>query len=249
MVLVPENDHSYAMTPQMQDVINNRVVSVPTPQMQDIMEKRLTTRPNIQWVDPPVQTDDAHVDTGVTHPTVQWVTPTTTATIGQQTASTFDPITEEKRKDGKFKVHQKLINTLQIVLKLAAIQAYDNGGRIQDRNGHFIPNSSIINLITHAMSPGKILVAEEEILTLLFKARVDPNLLLNENMRAKLTTKYNSHISPRVETRPAPTMDNLEMDFEQRAYKRPREADGSNEVVEGARPAKRKAAWIEDHDD
>ncbi|RWR99124.1 hypothetical protein B4U79_14112, partial [Dinothrombium tinctorium] len=66
---------------------------------------------------------------------------------------------------------------------LAKINAYDNEGRIRDSKGEFISNSSLIQLLSHAMTASRILLAEKEFIDLLYEADVDPDLIINDNVK------------------------------------------------------------------
>ncbi|RWS21429.1 uncharacterized protein B4U80_03057, partial [Leptotrombidium deliense] len=91
---------------------------------------------------------------------------------------------EEKKNIIKF--HEKLIRQLKIILKFAKINAYDENGRIRNQAGNFIPNSSIIQLLNHAMTVSRVLLAENEFIDLLLEADIDPDMIINDNVRSKL---------------------------------------------------------------
>lgn len=84
----------------------------------------------------------------------------------------------------------KIQRLLKIVLKIADIKGYDYMWRIKRTDGKTVDNSNIINLLLHAMSPGKLLVGEKEFIDLLYKANVDADLIINDNVKAKLTSLY-----------------------------------------------------------
>ena len=84
----------------------------------------------------------------------------------------------------------KLNKIMKIFLKLASIKGYDIIGRVRDSNGHYIPESNIINLINHAMTHGKLLLAQNEFIKLLHEANVEPDLIINENIKVKLLNLY-----------------------------------------------------------
>lgn len=80
----------------------------------------------------------------------------------------------------------KLINLLRVMSKLASIQGYDEEGRIQSRSGGYMNNTDIAFLLQNSMAPGKLIVGQDEFIHLLIKAKVNPDLILNENVRSKL---------------------------------------------------------------
>lgn len=80
----------------------------------------------------------------------------------------------------------KFIKVMKILLKLAKINGYDIIGQIRNKKGEFINGSDLISLILNAMSHGKLLLGESEFIQLLKEANVEPELIVNENVRAKL---------------------------------------------------------------
>lgn len=91
---------------------------------------------------------------------------------------------------------EKLNNIMKILLKLAKINAYDITGRVRDKNGVFLNDSDLISLINHAMTHGKLLLGQSEFIRLLHEANVEPNLIINENIRAKLLNIYSGNPDP-----------------------------------------------------
>ena len=71
-------------------------------------------------------------------------------------------------------------------MKLAKLDSYDDLLRIKTRNGNYLDKSNIVDLLTHSMSAGKVLHGEEEFIALLARSGVDPELILNENVKSKL---------------------------------------------------------------
>lgn len=105
--------------------------------------------------------------------------------------------------DPKKSPHQKhldkFLRQMQIILKIAKINGYDIGGRIRDQEGSFIENSSLIHLLTYSMTPGRVLVGEKEFIDLLYEAKVEPDTILNDNIKAKLYKMYNNKSQTEVE--------------------------------------------------
>ena len=91
----------------------------------------------------------------------------------------------KKSKSIKEKSVEKIKKILTIILKLAKINGYDESGRIND-NGNFIENSDIVALIQYALTPGKVLIGENEFAELLIKAGVSPDVITNDNLKAKI---------------------------------------------------------------
>lgn len=88
----------------------------------------------------------------------------------------------------KYSLH-KMTAMFQTVLKLALINGYDDQYRIRNKNGEFIANSNLLDLIHHAMSVGKNLVATNEFIDLLAEAGVEPEWLVNEHVKTMLRSK------------------------------------------------------------
>src|ERR1700677_698966 len=65
---------------------------------------------------------------------------------------------------------EKLMKQLKIILKLARIDAYDLDGHIRGADSSMIYNSDILHLLSHAMTPGRLLIGESDFLKLLHAA-------------------------------------------------------------------------------
>ena len=104
----------------------------------------------------------------------------------QAETSIKNPEPKQKRD----RTAEKIIRLLKVILKLAQIDGYDSLGRIRGQDGSFVSNSNIIHLLMHAMRTGRVLVGEAEFVKLLIEARVEPELLVNDNLKAKLVQQY-----------------------------------------------------------
>ena len=93
---------------------------------------------------------------------------------------------DEKSDKVKLKIYDKIHRFIKVILRLAKYDSYDDEYRIKSENGDYVKRSNIVDLLTNSMSPGKILHGEEEFISLLARANVDPELLLNENIKSKL---------------------------------------------------------------
>jgi len=80
----------------------------------------------------------------------------------------------------------KLLRLIKIVLKLANVNGYDDEGRVRTKDGTIINGSSVVVLLNHAMNYGHALIGETEFIQLLKEANVDPDLIVNDNVRSKL---------------------------------------------------------------
>ena len=81
---------------------------------------------------------------------------------------------------------EKIQRLLKIVLKIAMNNAYDEDFKIKDSEGKPISDSDITTLLNNAISPQKILVGESDFVRVLYESGVDPNWIVNENLRSKL---------------------------------------------------------------
>src|SRR5882757_4029188 len=86
----------------------------------------------------------------------------------------------------KTKIYDKIHRFIKVILKLARNVGYDDELRIKLGNGKYLEKSNIIDLLTHAMSIGKVLYGENEFIELLYHANIDPELIINENVKLKL---------------------------------------------------------------
>jgi hypothetical protein len=90
------------------------------------------------------------------------------------------------KKDKKPSPMDSRHRLLKLILKLAFVNGYDDNNHLIGDNGQVIANSDIGSLISHALSHGKVLVGEHEFIQLLKRAKVDPELILNQNVKLKL---------------------------------------------------------------
>lgn len=90
----------------------------------------------------------------------------------------------------------KITKLLYIVLKIASNNSYDEDLKILDRNNQPISDSNIVVLLNHCLSHEKILVGEKDFIRILYESKVDPNWIVNENVRAKLLNFKNTPPRP-----------------------------------------------------
>ena len=102
----------------------------------------------------------------------------------------------------KSKIYDKIHRFIKVILKLARTTGYDENLRIKLKNGQYLEKSNIVDLLTNSMSMGKVLHGEKEFIELLANSEVDPDLIINDNVRLKLIQfKNNSkkHYEPETE--------------------------------------------------
>jgi hypothetical protein len=137
----------------------------------------------------------------------------------------------------------KFIKVMKILLKLAKINGYDFIGQIRNRRGEFINGSDLISLILNAMSHGKLLLGESEFIHLLNEAKVEPELIINENVRAKLINIY-SNIEPEVKNTISKTESQVPtLNENRRIIKRKRMRDKSELKPETEVSPAKKRKW------
>ena len=102
----------------------------------------------------------------------------------------------------KSKIYDKIHRFIKVILKLARTTGYDENLRIKLKNGDYLEKSNIVDLLTNSMSMGKVLHGEKEFIELLASSDVDPDLIINDNVRLKLIQfKNNSKKSYEPENR------------------------------------------------
>jgi hypothetical protein len=151
----------------------------------------------------------------------------------------------------------KFIKVMKILLKLAKINGYDIIGQIRNKKGEFINGSDLISLILNAMSHGKLLLGESEFILLLKEANVEPELIVNENVRAKLMNVHTKIIPEDNNLNNSKTESQLPttIDENRKIIKRKRMRDKSDLKSESAEePPSKKRRWEtidsnEDEDD
>jgi hypothetical protein len=156
----------------------------------------------------------------------------------------INDLSETKENKKPDKVVDKIRRILNIIYKLAHINGYELDGRIIDLNGNPIINSNIVDLINHSLSYGKVLIGESEFIQLLNKAGVDPEYIINENVKVKLINLKTNKIIPTnnieaipinkptepIESEnyetivrvPKRTRDNIEETVKENTYKKPK---------------------------
>ena len=101
-------------------------------------------------------------------------------------SGTFVSNVEKKTDVIKSKIYDKIHRFIKIILKLAKNVGYDSDLQIKLSNGTYLKKSNIVDLLTHAMSVGKVLYGENEFIQLLADSNVDPSLIINDNVKLKL---------------------------------------------------------------
>ena len=165
-------------------------------------------------------------------------------------------------KSNKFKskLYDKMQEFFIVILKLARKYGYDDALRIRLKNGSYLEKSNVIDLLNNAMSMGKVLYGETEFIELLQSSNINPDLIINDNVRKKLiqlnnktysnvsASSDNSNTDRRIESRKRHISDDLEDTIERKKSKVDDNLDSNqNELsnINTVKSAKRKADDIE----
>ncbi|MDI9312368.1 MAG: hypothetical protein QM535_19315 [Limnohabitans sp.] len=95
----------------------------------------------------------------------------------------------------------KLKDIIKIVYKLSKINAFNEQGKIRNKNGDFIENTDLSSLLTHILYPGRNVFGEEILVDLLNEANVDPLLIKNDYIKDKIknnNVESNNYVKPVV---------------------------------------------------
>ncbi|RWR98796.1 hypothetical protein B4U79_10617, partial [Dinothrombium tinctorium] len=99
---------------------------------------------------------------------------------------------EKVKRNENIVEDKKLTDTiLQIILKLAKINGYNENFEIRDRYGNFIANSNILQLVKESEKHEDDIQGLNEFIELLQEAKIDPNLITNQSIKANLISLYN----------------------------------------------------------
>src|SRR6266705_59605 len=114
--------------------------------------------------------------------------------MSQTTTSLEPPIPPPIKKRPEMDRFHKI---LKIVLRIALHNAYNEDFRVLDKSGRPVSESDIAALINHALSTQKLLIGEDDFVRILYEAKVDPDWIVNENVRAKLRSYRTQRQPPR----------------------------------------------------
>ncbi|KAI1299853.1 hypothetical protein HDE_03677 [Halotydeus destructor] len=95
----------------------------------------------------------------------------------------------EPKKKGNFimlRAVERQRKLLKIIMRLAAINGYNDTENIKLSDGSYMSDSDIVSLLMHVLSPGKLVNGLKEFVDLLHTAGVTPDLIVNENVKAML---------------------------------------------------------------
>jgi len=80
----------------------------------------------------------------------------------------------------------KIRKLILIILKIAKHNAYNENFEIFNKDGKVIRDSDIVGLLNNALTYQKNLIGLDRFVEILHEARVDPNWIVNDSIKAKL---------------------------------------------------------------
>ena len=89
-------------------------------------------------------------------------------------------VTEQTGAGMRLSVKSSLLDML---VKLARINGFNDEHNIRARDGNFVPNTDIGQLATYAVTPEKLIPGKKQFANLLTAAGISPNAVANENVR------------------------------------------------------------------
>lgn len=103
------------------------------------------------------------------------------------------------RTGNSFKAHaeDRQKKLVQIILKLARIQGYNDQNQIKKRDGTYMEDTDITALMLFAVTKEKLMLGLSEFIDLLLEAGIGPDDVINENLKHKLALRSGSR---RVQT-------------------------------------------------
>jgi hypothetical protein len=98
--------------------------------------------------------------------------------------------------------YDKSARWAKIILKLASINGFDDQLRIKREDNTFVSNSNVIALVNHTLTQAKILTGLPELIKQLHNAHVDPELVINERVKAELYSLINRNTGTQTDVIP-----------------------------------------------
>lgn len=89
---------------------------------------------------------------------------------------------------------------LQIVMRIASINGYNENMNIKDKNGKFVEGTDIIPLILYSVTKERLVKGIDSYVDLLVEAKVPPEVITNENLRQRLINAGHAGGRQRSET-------------------------------------------------
>src|SRR5882757_7264635 len=87
-----------------------------------------------------------------------------------------------------------------MVLKLSQINGFNDNFNIRGTDGEFIPNTNIAKLLSLTQHRIRTQKGVPELINRLYEAKIDPNIIHNEGIKAKLFELYSSALDENNES-------------------------------------------------
>jgi hypothetical protein len=117
----------------------------------------------------------------------------------QASAPSGNDKTHKKRIERDIDKIRKLI---LIILKLAKHNSYNENFEIYNKNGSVIRDTDIVSLLNNALTFQRNLIGLDRFVEILHEANVDPNWIVNDNIKAKLLALNNKYSFRKNNERP-----------------------------------------------
>jgi len=142
----------------------------------------------------------------------------------------------------KEKVRPKVLNAINLIMKLAQIQGYNMDGKIRDKNGNFLEETDLALLVSNALNQQKFLFGEDAFVDLLREAKISPDMIGNENIKRKLSFNFANFDPPETSVSQVSTIDkNTDMQPVRIGTKRSAEEEENSEVIKKQRLSEDKS--------
>ena len=92
-----------------------------------------------------------------------------------------------------------LRRAIKLTLLLCRVQAFNENFEIKGRNGEYLKNTNIVEFLLDALSKAEPPAGRKDFLQLLYEAKVDPEIIVNADLRNQLESLYRE-----AEKAPAP---------------------------------------------
>lgn len=96
---------------------------------------------------------------------------------------------------------QRQTKMVKLILKLALAGVYDSNGTMRSSSGERI---SVVPFIMHCFKPGKVLSGLDEFINLMSQAGIEPDQVINENVKQMLLRSKSDRVPSPLPSAPAP---------------------------------------------
>lgn len=93
---------------------------------------------------------------------------------------------------------------LEIIMKLAQVNGFNNEYQIRDRSGAYVAGTDARALVSYAVQPEKLIRGKQQFAELLSQAGVAPSMVANENLRKHMNIGFTPPSTPPPQPPPTP---------------------------------------------